>query len=210
MGIDRRRLVILGLALLLLSACARGIPPKISSFTSEAAVAPGRVAVLPLTRSEGVGRSALALDEDLRASLRELGHHEVIAVPLAAAAVITPEAAQRNQIPVQALLALRDATRADAVLVGRIEQFRPFDPVAVGLSMALISCQDGAVLWSATAHFDGARAGVQEDVEQWYGTAAGSIGETPSGWRQTLATPSRFGRYACDRLLATMEPQKKE
>lgn len=158
-----------------------------------------RVAVLPFHRADGIGRSASAMDENMTAALRELGLHEVLSVSVAERdTLLKRDVIRANRITTEELLALRDALKCDGVLIGRIEQFTSYDPIAIGVTADLVSCLDGAVVWSATGHFDGSRSDVQREIETWYDRAitSGSI----AGWKQTLESPKLFTRYVAERL----------
>jgi hypothetical protein len=158
-----------------------------------------RVAVLPFHRADGIGRSAMAMDENMTAALRELGLHEVLTVSTVERdALLKHDVIRANRITTDELLALRDALKCDGVLIGRVEQFSSFDPIAIGVTADLVSCLDGSVVWSATGHFDGSRSDVQQEIQVWYKRAitSGNI----AGWKQTLESPKLFTRYVAERL----------
>lgn len=205
----RRTAVCLPLLLgtiLFMNGCLRPPPPaSISAQTSVAANEPMRIAVLPFVLADGVGRSAHALDEAFPAALRALGRHEVIGVPMEKARLLLPaEAIERSVITAADLLRLRDALQVDAVVIGRVDQYKGFDPLAIGATAHLVAVTDGAVLWSATAELDASRADVQDDVQWWHDHGNGSGNPSLAGWRLTLSSPSSFSRYVADRLVGTI------
>lgn len=168
-----------------------------------------RVVVMPLHRARGVGRSAEALDRAVPAAWRELGTFEVIGATEAERDELMPSDAFRTRsIDAEELRRVSTAFNADAVILGRIEHFDSFDPVSIGLEMALVSCYDGSVLWTASGHFDGSRAAIQEDIEDWYHDAGGAHNASVAGWRATLHSPRRFARYVADRTaVSTLDPE---
>ena len=171
----------------------------LSFHTTAEATALRRVAVLPFNRADGVGRSAGAMDESMTAALRELGLHEVLTVSVAERdAILKRDVIRSNRITTDELLALRDRLKCDGVLIGRIEQFSSYDPLAIGITADLVSCLDGSVVWSATGHFDGSRSDVQREIEYWYGRAVSS--NNIAGWKQTLESPKLFTRYVAERM----------
>jgi hypothetical protein len=205
------RIVVVVAACLAASGCLFRDPPPptaVSYRTTARAAKPMRVAVLPSTQAAGVSRSALVVDEALAAGLRELARHEVVAIDRATAIRLLPgDPLYANRIDAAALLALRDAVGADAVLVTRVERFTTYDPCSLALTAHLIDCGDGSILWSATAHLDGQRAEVQEDLRLWHDRLQGDALPDVGGWRTDLISPSRFARYACDRMLGTLDPE---
>ncbi len=179
-------------------------PGSVSWHTTPRAVEPLRVAVLPFALAEKVGKGASELSPSFASSLRALGVHETVAVgPERAAALHLPDL-HAGAVPVDALLAVRDATGCDAVVIGRIEQFDGFHPVSLGASVHLVSCHDGAVLWSAQIQLDTRREDVQRDIESWWKRNAGQQAAAVNSWKSVLSTPRDFCRYAADRLAWTI------
>jgi hypothetical protein len=207
---DRLRIIPLILALsatVLLAACAHRPPASLTWHTTAQAMAPARVAVVPAWLGAGVGRSAQGVTDSLTASLRELGKHQVITLTIEQRDRLMPtDALLSNQLSPDALLRIRDAVQADAIVVARVEQFDAYDPIAIGMVVHMVSCHDGAKLWDAAGHFDGRRAEIQADVEHWHSIANGAAGGDLAGWRGTLASPQAFTRYVTDRLVWTLEP----
>lgn len=179
-------------------------PGAVVWHTTPRAAEAQRVAVLPFALAERVGKGAAELAPAAAASLRSLGLHEVTLVGPEQAARLNLPDLHANQVPVDSLLAVRDATGCDAVLVGRVEQFDGFHPVSLGATVHLVSCHDGAVLWSAQLQLDGRREDVQRDIEGWWKRSAGAQAVAVNGWRAVLASPREFCRYAADRLAWTL------
>lgn len=206
MILSRTILTVALVAALFTTGCTRPpAPMSISAQTSVGANEPMRIAVLPFVLADGVGRSAHALDEAFPAALRSLGQHEVIGVSPEKARLLLPaNAIERSTITAADLLRLRDALQVDAVVLGRVDQFKGFDPLAIGATAHLVAVTDGAVLWSATAELDAGRSDVQEDVHWWHDHSNGSGNASLAGWRLTLASPSSFSRYVADRLVETI------
>jgi len=211
-----RPCILLALALALCAGCNLRSPFRrmpvappgtVSWQTTPRAVEPLRVAVLPATLAERIGKSAAELAPALADSLRALGRHEVVLVgPEQASRLILPDL-HAGSLSVDALLAVRDATGCDAVVLSRVEQYDPFHPVSLGVSAHLVSCHDGAILWSAQAQLDGRREDVQLDVEAWWERTRGSQGAALTGWKSVLSSPREFCRYAADRLVWTVATQ---
>ncbi len=181
-------------------------PGSVAWHTTPRAIEPLRVAVLPFALAEKVGKGAAELSPSFADSLRALGIHETVLVGPEQAAGLqqqTPDL-HEGRVSIDALLAVRDATGCDAVAIGRVEQFDGFHPVSLGASVHLISCRDGAVLWSAQIQLDTRRQDVQRDIESWWKRSAGAQAAAINGWKSVLSTPRDFCRYAADRLAWTI------
>ncbi len=178
---------------------------RFASHTCPQASEIRRIAVLPLALGDGVGRSAAAIDAAMAASLRELDCYEVVAVDdNRRDALLAHDPVLANGISSGDLLRLRDALQVDGVLLGRVDQFHGYDPLAIGLTLHLVSCIDGTVLWSATGHFDSARGDIQRDIQRWHKGAMGDGQRSITGWKATLSSPTLFCRYVGDRLAASV------
>jgi hypothetical protein len=179
-------------------------PGSVAWHTTPRALEPLRVAVLPFALAEKVGKGASELSPAFASSLRALGIHETVLVgPELAARLHLPDL-HEGKVPIDALLAVRDQTSCDAVAIGRVEHFDGFHPVSLGASLNLVSCHDGAVLWSAQIQLDTRREDVQLDIEGWWRRTAGEQAAAINGWKSVLSTPRDFCRYAADRLAWTI------
>lgn len=179
-------------------------PGSVSWHTTPRASEPLRVAVLPFTLADRVGKGAAELSPAFAGSLRALGVHETVGVSPERASQLHLPDLHAGAVTVDTLLAVRDATGCDAVVIGRIEQFDGFHPVSIGASVHMVSCHDGAVLWSAQIQLDTRREDVQRDIEGWWKRGAGEQAAAVNGWKSVLSTPRDFCRYAADRLAWTL------
>lgn len=163
-----------------------------------------RIVVMPFHNAEQVGSSAATLNQAMSAAWRELGAFEVINATLAERDQLVPvDAFRTRNIDSDILRRVFEAFKADAVLIGRIEVFDPYDPVTIGVQAALVSCLNGAIVWTGGGHFDGARKQIQDDIEHWHQHAVGSDYQSVAGWRAALHSPKLFARYVSDRLAVT-------
>jgi len=198
-----------GLAGLALSGCLRGEPPTdptaFSYHTRPDAHAQRRVVVVPLYAGPGVGASVARLDAALATALRETNLYEVAVLTAGDRdlAFPVPGLGLDNLTP-DNLRQFRDRHGNDAILVGRVDHFDSYDPIAIGLEVHLVSCRDGETVWSASGHFDGRREDVQADIRLWHRQTVGDGQPSIGGWQTVLQSPSLFSRYVADRLSATL------
>ena len=110
---------------------------------------------------------------------------------------------ESGMIPRDVLLAAARRYRADGVLFGVLTQYRPYEPLVVGMSVELASVSTGEVVWSTSGLYDAATRDVEQDVHNFHNTElAGTC--SLEGWRIILISPSRFTDYACTRLAETL------
>lgn len=200
---------LLPLILLLLAGCgtrvATGDPVAFSYHTQESIERVHIVAMIPLYHGPEVDDSAITVDAAMATALRELGPFQVRELTTAERDLAFGDPARNlANVTVESLRTFRVRHRADALLVGRIDHYDSYDPMSVGLEAHLISCSDGATLWSATGHFDGRRRDIQREIHNWHRYVVGQGLETIGGWQLVLQSPSLFTRYVCDTLVNTM------
>lgn len=188
------------------SSSSRSRPNGPFSFhTTPGATQVRSVAVLPFTLGAKVGRSAGAIDASMSAALRELGYSQVINVaPDKGKELVETDVIYEDNITTKQLLRLRQELKVEAVLIGRVDQFDGFDPLAMGMTATMISCLDGTVLWSVTGHFDAHNLDVQQDIRRWYDGNRSGDQTSVGGWKLALQSPSMFTRYVCDRVVASL------
>jgi hypothetical protein len=137
-----------------------------------------------------------ALGKRQRFELIPVGEHEL-------REFLPPSTFETGIIPRDVLLAAARRYRADGVLFGVLTQFRPYEPLVVGLSVELASVGTGEVVWSASGLYDAATLAVTKDVHNFHSTQLAGTGSL-EGWRIILMSPSRFTDYACSRVAETM------
>lgn len=149
-------------------------------------------------RQAEVVRTALmrALGKRQRFELIPVGEHEL-------REFLPPDVFDSGIISRETLLAAARRYRADAVLFGVLTQFRPYEPLVIGMSVELASVGTGEVVWSSSALYDAASKDVTQDVHNYNNVQlAGTT--SLEGWRIILMSPSRFTEYACARIAATL------
>ncbi|TVR13896.1 MAG: hypothetical protein EA401_05800 [Planctomycetota bacterium] len=196
-------------SLLITSACSRGSQShearEFSTFRDPGLEGTIRVVTMPLYRSRDIGSSAATIDHNLTRSLTELNRFEMVSMDASERDnYFSSDPLRSNRVEHDALRRLREDFGSDAVLIGRIGHWQSFDPVAIGVTLYLIDCRDGSVLWSATGMWDAALRSTQDDIREWYQAQRGQGNEVLGGWRTVLNSPSTFTRYVSDRLAASV------
>jgi hypothetical protein len=149
-------------------------------------------------RQTEVVRTALmrALGKRQKFEMIPVGEHELREI-LPAATFET------GVIPRDVLLAAARRYRADGVLFGVLTQFRPYEPLVIGLSVELASVGTGEVVWSSSGLYDAATCDVTRDVHNFNNKQLAGTSSL-EGWRIILMSPSRFTEYACARVAETL------
>lgn len=167
-----------------------------------------RVAVLPLaiksnTESLVAGRDALA--GLLPQELQRVERFEFT--------LVTPEQllqwtgkevwAADEPLPRDFLKRITEELDCEAVLFGRLTQFRPYPPLAVGWEFKLIRASSAGVLWAADelvdagekAEADRAMQYERQRTKRLFGVDKADL---------ILVSPARFGQYSLNTLFSTL------
>ena len=167
-----------------------------------------RVVLLPMTLSDDASTSSAGRDTLQPLLVSELGktrRYEVIQLTSAQLKQWTGRAewTAEDPIPPDVLGRVREETASDAVLFSRLTQFRPYQPMAVGWSLKLVSLIDARILWSVDEVFDAGEPTVVNAARRYYlehQAEATALGDS----RSMLMSPSRFGRYAAHATFASL------
>lgn len=116
-------------------------------------------------------------------------------VPLRAddlAEILPAEPFRRGWYPPEAILALRDRYRLDAVLIGSVTARRLTPPLVLGAQLDLVSCETGQTIWSSDILLDASSHDTREALQIW---AERELGEE-HGARVALMSPRKFASFA--------------
>jgi len=108
-------------------------------------------------------------------------------------------------LDVHALTALRRRCKIDAVALGHVLRYRPYDPPVLSVRVRAISTRTGAVLWGAEAAFDARDAGVQQLMERFYDKQL-AFARRGLGWQLLLSSPRHYTQFVAHELVATLRP----
>jgi hypothetical protein len=175
-----------------------------------------RVAVLPMTTAGSaplLASGVEALEPVLRAELGKTRKFEVVEVSRDQMIQWTGNPAWRaeEKLPRSLFEHLRDNTGCDAVFFSQVTHYQPYQPLAVGLKMSLVEgTQKTAdnepitqILWSVDENFDAGDPAVANSAQAYYTQHLRR--ESPSSESTTiLSSPSRFGQYTLEAVLATL------
>jgi hypothetical protein len=102
----------------------------------------------------------------------------------------------------ETILAIAKRHQADGLLYGTITRYRPYEPMALGLRVSLVSAGAGDLVWEADGLFDTQDARVTQDLHNWYANRV-SDRDRLDDWRSVLLSPARFTTYVCARVTET-------
>lgn len=167
-----------------------------------------RVAVLPLTSPPNdpiAASGGEALQPVLQSELAKTGKFEIVQVTPGqlrqwiGRSGLTGEEA----LPPGLLTQIGTELGCDAVLFGRLSQYRPYRPPAVGWNFKLADCREGRVWWALDDIFDGGDFTVVNSARRYYQRhiqAAPPLADSFS----ILSSPRLFAQYTLHAAFATL------
>ena len=183
-------------------------PDNVYSFERRLPVEMRRVAVMPLTCDDQQtalvsGRDALG--SVLIAELMKTRKFEVVTVRPDDLRRLTGKDRWSGEelLPAGMLDSLRENYGCDAVLFGRLTDFRAYAPLAVGWRLKLVDAHSGYTIWAGDELFDAGKPGVMAAVRH-YREKQIKTGNAAEGDWAFLNSPRRFGQYAVAQMFDTL------
>ncbi|MEL6903784.1 MAG: hypothetical protein AAFP22_00170, partial [Planctomycetota bacterium] len=142
-----------------------------------------RVGIVPFGALEGtelVPHEVGEIEAQFQAEFAASTPYELVALRgLDLAEVLTPEPFRQGTYSPTTIRTLRDRYRLDALLLGSVTTRDVIPPQVLGAQVDLVSCETGAVVWSASVVVDASRREVRDAVEVWARHTLGDPGEAP-------------------------------
>src|SRR5262249_26051439 len=111
-----------------------------------------------------------------------------------------------EKLPADFFHKLRSAVDVDAVLVGRLTQYRAYEPLAIGWRLKLIDADGARIVWATDEVFDAQRTDVANAARRYAKAHPASV--TPVGdSRRILVSPRRFAQYTANEVVKTLPPR---
>jgi hypothetical protein len=170
-----------------------------------------RVAVLPLHAAQSRATEVSGLEDAFRGELAGMERFEITPISRAemTARFGRESFASSAALPEDFLARLRADFGVDGVLFLDLTQYRPYQPVAVGVRAKLVVAGDPVALWSFDSLFDSSRPEVANAARQFSSGSKrpGGADEDSTG---VLQSPGRFAKYVGHAMFATLPPRRTE
>ena len=163
-----------------------------------------RVLLLPFEYN--VDREAVIdeVTEAFSVELRKIGSFEVI-VPTGNKATIIPEHEiwSKGSVNINTLVTLKKKYDVDAIIFGNITNYRPYEPMLLGVKVGMISTDTGSVVWSADGVFDSNENEVAELVKQYFESTHQK--SALYGWKLILLSMRRYSQFVANQITETLQ-----
>ena len=164
-----------------------------SDFESYSIQRVGFVPFRPLHNSRVAAHDAGAMETSFHAEFATGTPYDIVPLNASDLAEILPaEPFRRGWYPPEAIVAMRDRYRLDAVLIGSVTARRLTPPLVFGAQLDLVSCETGQTIWSSDILLDASSADTRAALETW---AARELGQEHAA-SIALMSPRRFAHFA--------------
>lgn len=153
-----------------------------------------RVGVMPPRGADLDPELAEALRDALAQAFAAETPYEIVPLgPVELESIDRLDPVRTGRIPPAAILEVARRAGLDGVLVPRVVDLRPYEPVRLGLEVDLIAVETGLVTWSAQVRVDAGDSRTLDSIESWQeATRAGGESERAVD----VLSPRRLGEFA--------------
>jgi hypothetical protein len=153
-----------------------------------------RVGVLPPRGENLDAEFAETLRDALRAAFASETPYEIVSIGAGELESLSaPDPTRTGRTRPRAVLELARRSRLDALLATRVVDFRPYEPVRLGLEVDLIAIDTGLVTWTAQVRVDVGDLATLDAIGAWQGARrAGGDSERAVD----LLSPRRIAEFA--------------
>lgn len=103
------------------------------------------------------------------------------------------------------LRTMRETFRCDAILLGRLRNFRPHPCMRLGLDLRLLDLRQGKPLWVVDQTWDTTDKVVEKRIKKYYRRQMRS-GLEPMEWQIVTISPQAFEKYVAYETACTLAP----
>ncbi len=194
-----RALIVLSLTSILGGCVGPATVPAIGSariasdFESYSIRRVGFVPFRPLHGAQSTAGDVRAMETSFHAEFSTATPYDIVPLNASDLAEILPtEPFRRGWYPPEAIVAMRDRYRLDAILIGSVTARRLTPPLVLGAQLDLVSCETGQTIWSSDILLDASSANTRLALETW---ADRELGQEHAA-SIALMSPRRFAHFA--------------
>jgi len=159
-----------------------------------------KIAMLPIEPGPARDESVRLIAQTIAAGLAP--YYDVVMLEPKHEGIVEPG----QELLVDTLLAAREQTNADALLVAGIIDYRRIEPPSVTMSLRLYSTTTGELLAAVSGTLDAANPRTERLVKKYYEQLQ-EADRSLYGWRTVLIAERRYAQFVAGRFLATINPE---
>jgi hypothetical protein len=166
-----------------------------------------RVIALPFQHET----DCVAVGDQIRAALaaeiQAAGCFEVVPAPDRLTAVLATQARRTGRFDELFVAELGRQFGADALLLGTVTAYRPYNKPLIGLKVQIVGTEHGRVLWAADGLWDTSLRAVVTRARSYY-VKRHPMWDQLDGWKIMRLSPARFHRFVAYELVEAMRSEE--
>jgi hypothetical protein len=155
-----------------------------------------RVLVLPLANETNYSHAAEEVRNAFCTEMQQLGRIDCVPAPPDACAVLSQTIRSNGTFNELVLIDLARTYHADAIIMGTLTQYSPYNPVRMGLNLQVVSPGDGVVVASVAGIWDSASPWIAQRARDYYAQYCRRRDE-PLTANLVLDSPRLYQRFVC-------------
>jgi TolB-like protein len=161
-----------------------------------------RVAVMPFIDRGRYAAASAQLTEAFVSELRKVRQFDVTVCP--AGAPLAQLTASRGSFDAVQARLLGETFNVEAVIIGEIDEYRPYRPLAIGLRVVMIDTRSGRIVWTVDETLDTDELAVANLARAYYYEV---IDPEASEYKadRVLRSMATFARCVCYHFIRTLD-----
>ncbi len=109
----------------------------------------------------------------------------------------------RGLIRPETIVEAKNRYNVDAIMVGTITQYQPYEPPVLGIKIGMFSTESGNIMWSADAIFDSSEASVVQLLKSYYKRTY-QRKQSLYGWKIIMLSMKRYAQFVAHHMVDTL------
>ena len=164
-----------------------------------------RVVLMPMSNQTAFPKVSEEMQSNLAAELQRAGRFDIVVATRDDPGAKARDVFANGQFDEIELLRVAREYQAQAVLFGQINQYHPYNPPRIGMSLLMVYPSEGIAIASSEGLWDSREAGTAAQAKQLYGQSL-SWPQSVLGADRVLESPDVFQRFVSQQVATSMMP----
>jgi hypothetical protein len=164
---------------------------------------------MPIHNETDSSHAAEEARNALCTELQQLGRFEVIPAPPEVCVEFSQMIRENGRFNELVMIQLARQFRADAIIMGTLSQFSPYNPVRMGLVLQVVSPGDGMVVASVDGMWDSANPWIAQRARNYYEAYCRGR-DKPLTANLVLDSPRLYQRFVCSEAAHILVDERHE
>ncbi len=164
-----------------------------------------RVVLMPMSNQTAFPKASEEMQSNLAAELQRAGRFDIVVATKDDPGAKARDVFSSGQFDEIEVLRVAREYQAQAVLFGQINQYHPYNPPRIGLSLLMVYPAEGIAIASSEGLWDSRESSTAAQAKQLYGQSL-SWPQSVLGADRVLESPDVFQRFVSQQVATAMMP----